>query len=299
MLFNDLVILYVLHSMTAVATNELNSKTAINTAQCFKKIDNIFDCLNSRSLKVSNPNRQGLSIYNKLPYTTVVDALEYFKKIEVFEGEYDKKNIYFIEGFQWTIKAVLIQWDNLQKGGVKYFLTSCLNQDPLENLFSVIRNRGGYNSQPTARELRIALQHNMHIRLQNSDSSRQAAQEYFSSALESDNEEGPFTLESCCVAYIAAYLDKFLMDKVNCPCTAENVSLDAMDLSHTGTLIFHRDFGNEDDILHLKKPTDIFFSVRKNISYQEFTAVALQNFNQTAYYVRDFPDLALGDCHFD
>nr|CAH7745521.1 unnamed protein product [Callosobruchus chinensis] len=154
--------------MTAVATNELNSRTAIHTAQCFKKINNIFDCLNSRSLKDSNPYRQGLSIYNKLPYTTLV---EYFKRIQVFEGENEKKNIYCIEGFQWTIKAVLILWDNLQKEGVKYFLTSCLNQDPLENLFSVIMNWGGYNPQPTAREFRIALQHNMHIRLQNSDCS--------------------------------------------------------------------------------------------------------------------------------
>nr|CAI5835256.1 unnamed protein product [Callosobruchus analis] len=218
-------------------------------------------------------------------------------------------------------------WDNLQKEGVKYFVTSCLNQDPLENLLSVISNRSGYNPQPTAREFRIALQHNMHIRLQNFDSSNcevddnelldvtdlntdcnedcnnieatfqsldssqeileqcsqplgnsdntypdtedtylliteiKAAQEYFSSVLKSDNEEGPFTLESCSVAYISGYFGKFLMDKVNCSCTAENVSLDAMDLSHTDTLIFHRDFGNEEDIRHLKKPTDIYFSV--------------------------------------
>nr|CAI5847402.1 unnamed protein product [Callosobruchus analis] len=292
--------------VTVVATSELNSKTAINTAQCFKKINNIFDCLNSRSLKDSNPYRQGLSIYNKLPYTTLVDALEHFKKK--------------LKYLKWTIKAVSILWDNLQKG-VKYFLTFCLNQDPLENLFSVIRNRGGYDPQPTAREFRIALQHNMHIRLQNSNSSNcevddnelldatdlntdcnedcnnieaifqsldssqehleqcsqplgnsdatcpdtedidlliteiKAAQEYFSSALGSDNEESPFPLESCSVAYIAGYLGKFLIDKVNCPCTAENVSLDAMDLSHTDTLIFHRDFGNEEDIRHLKKPT--------------------------------------------
>ncbi|VEN63638.1 unnamed protein product [Callosobruchus maculatus] len=316
--------------MTAVATDELNSRTAIHTAQCFKKINNIFDCLNSRSLKDSNPYRQGLSIYNKLPYTTLVDALEYFKKMKIFEGDNEKKNIYCIEGFQWTINAVLILWDNLQKEGVKYFLTSRLNQDPLENLFSVIRNRGGYNPQPTAREFRIALQHNMHIRLQNSVSSNceidndelldvtdlntdsdyvnnleetfqslhssqehleqcsqppgdsndscpnadtdlwiteiQAAQEYFSSVLNADNEESSVTLESCSVAYIAGYLGKFLMDKVNCPCTADNLSLDAMDLSHTDTLIFYRDFGSEEDIKHLKKPTDIFFSVIKSLS---------------------------------
>jgi len=45
-------------------------------------------------------------------------------------------------------------------------LTSRLNQDPLENCFSVVRNRGGYNPQPTVKQFRVALQHNMHIKLQ-------------------------------------------------------------------------------------------------------------------------------------
>nr|CAI5818964.1 unnamed protein product [Callosobruchus analis] len=253
--------------ITAVAINELNSKTA-------KENNNIFDCLNSRSLKDSNRYRQGLSIYNKLPYITLVDALEYFKKIEVFD-----------EGFQWTIKAVLIRWDNLQEEGVKYSLTSCLNQDSLEKLFSVIRNRSDCNEDCNSIEATFqsldSSQENLaqcSQPLGNSDDTCRdtedtdlliteikAAQEYFSSALESDNEENPFTLESCSVAYIAGYLGKFLMDKVNCPCTAENVPLDAMDLSHADTLIFHREFGNEEDIRHLKKPTDIFFSVIKSL----------------------------------
>lgn len=49
---------------------------------------------------------------------------------------------------------------------MKYLLTGFLNQDPLENFFSVIRNRGGYNPTPNVRQCRIAIQHNVNIRLQ-------------------------------------------------------------------------------------------------------------------------------------
>nr|CAH7746960.1 unnamed protein product [Callosobruchus chinensis] len=48
----------------------------------------------------------------------------------------------------------------------KYLITSHLNQDPVENLFSVIRNRCGYNPTPSVRQFRISLQYNINIRLQ-------------------------------------------------------------------------------------------------------------------------------------
>lgn len=37
----------------------------------------------------------------------------------------------------------------LQKNGLKYLLTSRINQDALENLFSQIRSRGGLNDHPS------------------------------------------------------------------------------------------------------------------------------------------------------
>jgi len=38
--------------------------------------------------------------------------------------------------------------------GVTFTLTNRLNQDALENEFSVIRLKGGYNKNPTARTIR-------------------------------------------------------------------------------------------------------------------------------------------------
>ncbi|XP_031338009.1 uncharacterized protein LOC116175207 [Photinus pyralis] len=151
---------------TCAETGEVRSRTAKNTASFLKYINDTFDCLNSRVVKAANPYNCGLSTYNTFTTTRLAEALQYFQKIEIFENGRARNNIYCIEGFQWTIRAILGLWDSLVKDDYKYMLTSRINQDPLENFFSVIRNRNGYNAQPTVKQFRIALQHNMHIRLQ-------------------------------------------------------------------------------------------------------------------------------------
>lgn len=151
---------------TATATHQLNSLTSLYTAEFIENVNNIFDSLNSRFLQDPNPYRCPLSIYSTKSQIVLEQGLEYFKNIEVFEGIKKRNNIYCLEGFQWTINSILLLWNHLKGQGVKYMLTGFLNQDPLENFFSVIRNRGGYNPTPTVRECRIAIEHNMNIRLQ-------------------------------------------------------------------------------------------------------------------------------------
>ncbi|XP_072380417.1 uncharacterized protein [Diabrotica undecimpunctata] len=58
-----------------------------------------------------------------------------------------------------------MQWDEMKKEGNEYLLTSRLNQDPLENLFGTLRHRSGYNSNPTAMQLRQNLQYTMYANL--------------------------------------------------------------------------------------------------------------------------------------
>lgn len=152
--------------LTCFATGQLKSETAMDTATFIRNINNIFDCLNSRILRDCNPYRCALSVYKLLPQKTLEEALDLFKTIEIFEGDKLRSNIYCIDGFIWTIQGILQLWTELQNEGKKFLLTSRLHQDPIENAFSVIRTRGGYNPQPTVRLFRIALQHNMHIRLQ-------------------------------------------------------------------------------------------------------------------------------------
>lgn len=90
-----------------------------------------------------------------------------FEQITVFsEGKDKTKNVYCIGGMIWTINAVLLLWQDI-KENYKFLSTYNLNHDPIENFFSVVRHRGGYNPYPNCRQFRLAMQHNMFIRLQN------------------------------------------------------------------------------------------------------------------------------------
>ncbi|KAF2890908.1 hypothetical protein ILUMI_15265 [Ignelater luminosus] len=151
---------------TASITKEVNSVTALDTADFIENINDIFDALNSRVLHDPNPKRRPLSVFNNKTTTILQNGIQYFQNMEVFEGNTKRNNIYCLDGFQWTLKSILLLWDHLRRLGVKYLLTGFLNQDLLENFFSVIRNRGGYNPTPTVRQCRIAIQQNMNIRLQ-------------------------------------------------------------------------------------------------------------------------------------
>lgn len=48
-----------------------------------------------------------------------------------------------------TTRALPLLFEILQPYNVRYILTNRLNQDVLENLFSVIRSKGGLNDKPS------------------------------------------------------------------------------------------------------------------------------------------------------
>ena len=52
-------------------------------------------------------------------------------------------------------------WEYIRKEDSLYLITCRLNQDPLENLFAILRNRSGHNSNPSAMEFRRNLQYAM------------------------------------------------------------------------------------------------------------------------------------------
>ena len=57
-----------------------------------------------------------------------------------------------IEGLQLTILGIGSLMKDLKNEGYKYVLTRRLQQDALENYFSFIREKGGWNKNPTARQ---------------------------------------------------------------------------------------------------------------------------------------------------
>lgn len=63
-----------------------------------------------------------------------------------------KKSIYCLNGLVHTINAILTLGDDIFNNedlGVNFILTSRFNQDPIENLFGLVRSKGGNNKNPS------------------------------------------------------------------------------------------------------------------------------------------------------
>ena len=68
-----------------------------------------------------------------------------------------RKQLPCIAGWQLSIRALVNLWRELNSAyGFKYLLTSRLNQDCLENFFSIIRGKGGHRIHPNALQFRSA-----------------------------------------------------------------------------------------------------------------------------------------------
>jgi len=64
------------------------------------------------------------------------------------------------KGFVITIKAILAIYKELKnKNEIFELATGLCNQDSAEHLFSKLRQRGGFNPNPTARMIRLSIKH--------------------------------------------------------------------------------------------------------------------------------------------
>ena len=184
----------------------------------------------------------------------------------------------------WTINSILLLWNELKQSGTKFLLTSFLNQDPLENLFSVIRHRGGYNPRPSVRQFRIALQNNIKVRLL-SDSNSNCEEDHAEnldleernneSTTTTDNEDNEEkenyeelnqvkvnTLEKCSNVYVAGYLIHSFSRRYNCQdCLKILCNQNEILNQETELLIINKDFSKGEEIKFLKRPSDLFSEV--------------------------------------
>lgn len=224
--------------------------------------------------------KRPLSVYSTQTLETLEYGLSLFEDIKIMEGNSERRNIYFVEGFRWTIRSILKIWDDLRKSDVKYLLTGHINQDCLEIFFSIIRNKGGYNPSPTCRQFRIALQHNINVRLmkavESSNCELQEAEnldvrsssepdamdkenkdpqptvstnvciteeEEQSEEIEIANSENDTSiLESCSNVYVAGYLVHSLLKKIPCDECSSNLCKGNETLNDDELFIFHKEY---------------------------------------------------------
>jgi hypothetical protein len=145
------------HSMssairTSAETGQLCSKTAIDTADFIEFMNNLFDCLNSRSLYSNNPYNSVLT-HTGTVETFLINALKYFINLKrTKKGKFSQRPCF--KGFTQTINDILQFFEELKHF---FLMTNRLNQDELGNLFSIFRQKGGYNKNPTSRTIRTSI----------------------------------------------------------------------------------------------------------------------------------------------
>lgn len=117
--------------------------------------------LNSFILNDSNPSAQFLF---PVPLNNLKDGLPWIKSWIFFsENGSKEKHVPCVQGLIISITSIVNLWTNLKNKEYLFLRTAQLNQDPLENLFSTIRTRGGYDPNPNVCKFRQNLQHKMHI----------------------------------------------------------------------------------------------------------------------------------------
>ncbi|KAF0710716.1 THAP-type domain-containing protein, partial [Aphis craccivora] len=152
---------------TCITTGELKSNTAIDTAMFIEMVNNMFDSCNSKNLYDPNFNRRPMSEQNPSIFKNLSKARSEFKNAIKICNNNQKTSIPpCFSGVVWTITAMLELYESEKKNLLNFrpdkdffIMTNRLTQDALENLFSIIRKKNGYNRNPTARTFRCCFGH--------------------------------------------------------------------------------------------------------------------------------------------
>lgn len=118
------------------------------TAEFLETFDQLFNTFNSSSQKSS---QKYCMPFNNTGHTAFLKScLKFLAKIKTESG----KTLPCLTGWQISINALFGLWTELAQRGFKYFLTKRVQQDCLENLFSVLRGRGGFRDNPDPQQFR-------------------------------------------------------------------------------------------------------------------------------------------------
>lgn len=132
-------------------------------------MNDLLDTLNSNSLLMDkNPLKSALSENKVLQFLNV--ANEWNINLQKITNKGITRPPFF-NSMVWILTAIIDLYEDQKEFGFEYFMTAKLNQDFLENTFSVYRQRGGYNRNPTSRTFRTTFRINSKINLIKSSNS--------------------------------------------------------------------------------------------------------------------------------
>lgn len=134
---------------------------AAGTVLFLRKIDKMFDILNSRSV-FGKGFKQPLNLDNIfLCQMFFADMEKYFLKLKIegISAVYHGKKT-FLLGFLTCMKSVVLLVTELlfrEESPLSYFLSYKLSQDHIELFFACVRARGGWNNNPNCQQFQSAM----------------------------------------------------------------------------------------------------------------------------------------------
>ena len=138
---------------------------AKTTADFIEKFDQLFNSFNSRTIKCTHKFREAIS-NNSNHVDFLQKTLDWLATIQ--SGSKSAQRLPCLLGWEMAIKSLLNLWEELRTHyGVDNLLTSRLNQDSVENLFSIIRSKGGHMDNPNPTQFRQLLRKCMIVQIMN------------------------------------------------------------------------------------------------------------------------------------
>ena len=127
---------------------------ASDTAQFIEHFDALFNTFNSRVFR--SLQRLGHAFNDSSGHHPFLQkSLNFLENIKTLEG----KELPCIFGWKLCTQALLGLWEYLKGENFQYILTSRLNQDCIENLFSIIRGKGGHQDNPDPQQFKDAFKY--------------------------------------------------------------------------------------------------------------------------------------------
>ncbi len=138
---------------TCVACGLLPPEAAF-TAEFCEKLDKLFDSVNSSTLVNPIKPIKGAVTANSSHVQFWKEMICWLKDVKFCSVV----KIWCVEGWILTLSAFIQLWQDLNCNyNVRYMLTRNINQDAIENLFSICRIKCGCNDNPTSNHFRYAL----------------------------------------------------------------------------------------------------------------------------------------------
>ena len=132
---------------------DLMPNEAQATASFCEMFDQLFNIFNSKSFNNANPTKAGIFIGSS-SYRKMFEIRDYLLSLKILNnsGRDVSKSFKCISGWIQNIEALRLLLQSEAKSGIDILLTANLNQDAIENFFGVVRQRGGDNERPSAKE---------------------------------------------------------------------------------------------------------------------------------------------------